>query len=260
MKSEEINMNYKFESLKDKVVVVAGGAKNLGGLISKQFGKEGAKVVIHYNSNSTEKNAIETAEYINNNGGEAFIVQLDLTVNGNIKKLFDISVEKFGKVDVAINTVGKVVKKEISNITEEEYDKVFEINSKVNFFFIQEAEKHMNDGGKIINILTSLLAGFTGGYSIYAGAKAPVEHFTRAAAKEFANRGITVNSIAPGPMDTPFFYGEETEESVAYLKSASFNGELTKIEDIAPIAKFLATEGWFINGQIIFANGGFTTR
>lgn len=253
-------MNYKFENLKDKVVVVAGGAKNLGGLISKQFGKEGAKIIVHYNSDAAKEQGVETVNYINNNGGVAELIQLDLTVVSNIEKLFKFAVEKFGKVDVAVNTVGKVLKKPVENITEEDYDNIFDINSKVAFFFIKEAEKHMNDGGKIINITTSLLAGFTGYYSLYAGAKAPVEHFTRAAAKEYASRGISVNSVAPGPMDTPFFYGEETEESVAYLKSASFNGELTKIEDIAPIVRFLATEGWFINGQIIFANGGFTTR
>lgn len=253
-------MNYKFENLKDKVVVVAGGAKNLGGLISRQFGEEGAKVIVHYNSNETKDQGIETVDYINNNGGVAELIQLDLTIISNIKKLFEFAVEKFGEVDVAINTVGKVLKKPVENITEKEYDDIFDINSKVAFFFIKEAEKHMNDGGKIINITTSLLAGFTGYYSLYAGAKAPVEHFTRAASKEYAHRGISVNSVAPGPMDTPFFYGEETEESVEYLKAASFNGELTKIEDIAPIVRFLATEGWFINGQIIFANGGFTTR
>ncbi|MFE3288769.1 SDR family oxidoreductase, partial [Streptomyces sp. NPDC059233] len=89
---------------------------------------------------------------------------------------------------------------------------------------------------------------------------APVEHYTRAAAKEFAVRGISVNNIAPGPMDTPFFYGQETPERVAFHKSQAMGGGLTKIEDIAPIVTFLATEGWWITGQTLFANGGYTTR
>ena len=253
-------MNYKITNLKDKVVVVAGGAKNLGGLISRTFGEEGAKVVVHYNSSSTKDEADKTVEYINSNGGQAFSIQLDLTNINNIKKLFEEVENKFGKVDIAVNTVGKIVKKPIDQLTENEYDDLFNINSKIGFFFIQESARHMNKGGKIINVLTSLLAGFTGYYSLYAGAKAPIEHFTRAAAKEFAPMGISVNSVAPGPMDTPFFYEQETDETVAYLKAQSFNGELTKIEDIAPIVKFLATEGWFINGQTILANGGFTTR
>ena len=87
-----------------------------------------------------------------------------------------------------------------------------------------------------------------------------MEHFTRAAAKEFGARGISVNSVGPGPMDTPFFYGQETPERVEFHKSQAMNGELTKIEDIVPIVRFLATEGWWITGQTIFANGGYTTR
>jgi NAD(P)-dependent dehydrogenase (short-subunit alcohol dehydrogenase family) len=91
-------------------------------------------------------------------------------------------------------------------------------------------------------------SGFTEGYSTYAGGKASVEDFTLAAAKEFAPRRISITAIGPGPMDTPFFYGEETPERVAYHKSQSMNGELTKIEDIVPIVRFLATERWWITG------------
>ena len=108
--------------------------------------------------------------------------------------------------------------------------------------------------------LVDLLAAFTDGYSTYAGGKAPVEHFTRAAAKEYADRGISVTAIGPGPMDTPFFYGQETPERVEFHKSQAMGNQLTKIEDIAPIVRFLATEGWWITGQTIFANGGYTTR
>lgn len=81
-----------------------------------------------------------------------------------------------------------------------------------------------------------------------------------AAAKEFAVRGISVNSVAPGPMDTPFFYAQETPERVAFLKSQGLGGRLTEVEDIVPLVVFLATEGGWISGQTIFANGGFTTR
>jgi NAD(P)-dependent dehydrogenase (short-subunit alcohol dehydrogenase family) len=109
-------------------------------------------------------------------------------------------------------------------------------------------------------VVTALLAAFTDGYSTYAGGKAPVEHFTRAASKEFADRGISVNAVAPGPMDTPFFYGQETPERVEFHKSQAMGNQLTQIEDIAPIIRFLATEGWWITGQTIFANGGYTTR
>jgi NAD(P)-dependent dehydrogenase (short-subunit alcohol dehydrogenase family) len=98
------------------------------------------------------------------------------------------------------------------------------------------------------------------GAAFIAGSKAPVEHFTRAAAKEFGPREMSVNNVAPGPMDTPFFHPAESPESIAYHKSASMNGKLTDINDIAPIVRFLVAEGGWITGQTIFANGGYTTR
>ncbi|MNH15455.1 Glucose 1-dehydrogenase [compost metagenome] len=246
--------------LNGKVVLIAGGAKNLGGLLSRDFATKGAKVVVHYNSESTKVEAEKTLAEINSIGGEAFLFQADLTDVKNIVKLFDAAIERFGGVDIAINTVGKVLKKPFAETTEEEYDSMSEINSKVAYFFIQEAGKRINDNGKINTIVTSLLAAFTGYYSTYAGAKAPVEHFTRAASKEFGGRGISVTAVAPGPMDTPFFYGQETDDAVAYHKSASALGGLTDIKDIAPLVEFLVTDGWWITGQTIFANGGYTTR
>lgn len=248
------------QTLKGKVVVVGAGAKNLGGLISRTFGADGASVVVHYHGDSTRVAAAETVEAIKMAGGDAFPVQGDLTKVGEVVRLFDETTRRYGRVDIAVNTVGKVLKKPFIETTEEEYDSMFAINSKAAYFFIQEAGKRMNEGGKVITILTSLLAAFTGLYSSYAGSKAPVEHFTRAAAKEFAPRGVSVNNIAPGPMDTPFFYPAETPETVAYHKSQSMNGKLTDIKDIVPIVKFLATDGWWITGQTIFANGGYTTR
>lgn len=247
-------------NLNGKVVLIAGGAKNLGGLLSRDFAAKGAKVVIHYNSDSTKADAENTLEDIINSGGEAFIFQADLTKVGNIKQLFEEAKSKFGGVDIAINTVGMVLKKPFLDTTEEEYDTMFDINSKVAYFFIQEAGKSLNDNGKICTIVTSLLAAYTGLYSTYAGAKAPVEHFTRMASKEFGDRGISVTGVAPGPMDTPFFYGQEEPEAVAYHKSASALGGLTDIKDIAPLVEFLVTDGWWITGQTIFANGGYTTR
>lgn len=246
--------------LNGKVVLIAGGAKNLGGLLSREIAKKGAKVVIHYNSASTKADADKTLADIKDAGGEAFLFQADLTRIENIKKLFDETKVKFGGIDVAINTVGRVLKKPFVETTEAEYDDMFDINAKVAYFFIQEAGKQLNNNGKICTIVTSLLAAFTGYYSTYAGAKAPVEDFTRAASKEFGSRGISVTAVAPGPMDTPFFYGQESDEAVSYHKSASDLGGLTKIEDIAPLVGFLVTDGWWITGQTIFANGGYTTR
>lgn len=245
---------------KGKVVLIAGGAKNLGGLLSRQIAAKGAKVAIHYNSSSTKADAEQTLTDIQKAGGEAFLFQADLTKIANIKKLFDETKARFGGIDIAINTVGKVLKKPFADTTEQEYDSMFDINSKVAYFFIQEAGRQLNDNGRICTLVTSLLAAFTGYYSTYAGGKAPVEHFTRAASKEFGSRGISVTAVAPGPMDTPFFYGQESDDAVAYHKSASALSGLTDIKDIEPLVEFLVTDGWWITGQTIFANGGYTTR
>ncbi len=246
--------------LKGKIVLIAGGAKNLGGLLSRNFAERGAKLAIHYNSESTKTDAEKTLSDVQALGAEAFLFQGDLTNVKNITRFFDETISRFGGIDIAVNTVGKVLKKEYLSTTEAEYDSMADINSKVAYFFIQEAGKKLNDNGKICTIVTSLLAAFTGYYSTYAGMKAPVEDFTRAASKEFGSRGISVSAVAPGPMDTPFFYGQESEEAVAYHKSAAALGGLTDIKDIAPLVLFLVTDGWWITGQTIFANGGYTTR
>ncbi|TQL69773.1 NAD(P)-dependent dehydrogenase (short-subunit alcohol dehydrogenase family) [Nocardioides albertanoniae] len=247
-------------TLAGKNVLIAGGAKNLGGLIARQAAESGANVAIHFNSESTRADAESTLADVEAAGGKAVVLQGDLTVPANVARLFADAEAALGTIDVAVNTVGKVLRKPIAETTEDEYDSMFDINAKAAYFFIQEAGKHLADGGKIITIVTALLAAFTDGYSTYAGGKSPVEHFTRAAAKEYAARGISVTAVAPGPMDTPFFYGQETPERVEFHKSQGMGDQLTQIEDIAPIVRFLASEGWWITGQTIFANGGYTTR
>jgi NAD(P)-dependent dehydrogenase (short-subunit alcohol dehydrogenase family) len=247
-------------SLHGKSAIVAAGAKNLGGLISTTLAAQGVNIAVHYNSDSSEADANTTVAAVESAGVKAVKFQADLTVPANVGRLFDTAIGAFGSVDIAVNTAGKVLRKPIIETTEAEYDSMLDINAKAAYFFIKEAGKRLNDDGKVVTIVTALLGAFTDGYSTYAGGKSPVEHFTRAAAKEFGARGISVNSIAPGPMDTPFFYGQETPERVEFHKSQAMKNKLTQIEDIAPIVRFLADDGWWITGQTIFANGGYTTR
>ena len=248
------------QDLTGKKAVVAAGAKNLGGLISRQLAEAGADVAVHYHSDATEPDADKTVEAIQDAGRRAVKIKGDLTVPATVTAVFDQAAQQLGGVDIAVNTVGKVLRKPITETSEAEYDSMFAINSKAAYFFIKEAGLHLGDNGKIITIVTALLGAFTDGYSTYAGAKSPVEHFTRAAAKEFGDRKISVNSIAPGPMDTPFFYPQETPERVEFHKSQAIGNQLTQIDDIAPFVRFLCTEGWWITGQTLFANGGYTTR
>jgi len=253
-------------SIKGKVVLVAGGAKNLGGLIARDLAQQGAKaVVVHYNSAASQSDAEATVAAIKALGAEAVALQADLTTAGAVEKLFKDAVAAVGRPDIAINTVGKVLKKPMSDISEAEYDEMMAVNAKSAFFFIKEAGKQLNDNGKICSIVTSLLGAFTPFYAAYAGGKAPVEHFTRAAAKELGARGISVTAVGPGPMDTPFFYPAEGQDAVNYHKTAaalspfSHTG-LTDIADVVPFIRNLVSDGWWITGQTILINGGYTTK
>jgi len=253
-------------SINGKVALIAGGAKNLGGLIARDLAKHGARaVVVHYNSASSREAAEATVAAMQASGAQGVALQGDLTTAGAVEKLFADSIAAVGRPDIAINTVGKVLKKPFTEITEAEYDEMAAINSKSAFFFLKEAGRHVNDNGKIVTLVTSLLGAFTPFYAAYAGTKAPVEHYTRAAAKEFGARGISVNAVGPGPMDTPFFYPAESPEAVAYHKTAAALSAfsptgLTHIEDVVPFIRHLVSDTWWMTGQTILINGGYTTK
>ncbi|WP_379655323.1 SDR family oxidoreductase [Pseudoxanthomonas sp. UC19_8] len=253
-------------SLQGKTVLIAGGAKNLGGLLATDLARHGAKAVaIHYNSASTKADADKTVAEIKATGAKAFAFQADLTTAAAMEQLFADAKAAMGSIDIAVNTVGKVLKKPMTEISEDEFDQMSAVNSKSAFFFIKEAGKALSDNGKICTLVTSLLGAYTPFYSSYAGTKAPVEHYTRAASKELGDRGISVTAIGPGPMDTPFFYPAEGADAVAYHKTAaalspSSKTGLTDIEDIVPWIRFLVSDGWWMTGQTILVNGGYTTK
>lgn len=253
-------------SIKGKTVLIAGGAKNLGWAIARDLAQQGARaVVIHYNSAASKADADKTVAAIENAGVRAVALQGDLTAATAVERLFTDAIAAAGRPDIAINTVGKVLKKPLTEITEGEYDEMTAVNSKTAFFFLKEAGKHVNDNGKVVTVVTSLLGAFTPFYAAYAGTKAPVEHFTRAAAKEFGARGISVTAVGPGPMDTPFFYPAEGADAVAYHKTAAALSPfsktgLTDIQDVVPFIRHLVSDGWWITGQTILINGGYTTK
>ena len=253
-------------AIKDKVALIAGGGKNLGGLIARDLAQQGAKAIaIHYNSAASEAEALATVAAVKDLGAQAIAVRGDLTKAAAVQKLFADTVAAFGRPDIAINTVGKVLKKPMQEISEAEFDEMSDVNSKAAFFFLKEAGIHVNDHGKVVTLVTSLLGAFTPFYASYAGTTAPVEHYTRAAAKELGARGISVTAVGPGPMDTPFFYPAEGADAVAYHKTAAaLSGfsktGLTDIEDVVPFIRHLVSDGWWITGQTILINGGYTTK
>lgn len=253
-------------SIAGKTVLIAGGGKNLGALIARDLAAHGAKAIaIHYNSDAARADADATVAAVKAAGAEAIAFQGDLTSAAAMEKLFADTIAAVGRPDIAINTVGKVLKKPMTEISEAEYDAMSAVNSKAAFFFIKQAGLHLNDNGKVLTLVTSLLGAYTPYYSSYAGTKAPVEHFTRAASKELGERGISVNAIGPGPMDTSFFYPAEGADAVAYHKAAAALSKfsktgLTDIQDIVPWVRMMVSDGWWMTGQTILVNGGYTTR
>ena len=247
--------------LTGKVAIVTGAARNLGRAYARGLAEDGASVVVHYNSDSSRADAEETLSLITSAGGAGVTVQADLTTVADIENLFAKAIAAFGGVDILVNNAGMVLKKPVADVTEDEFDRIFDVNTKSVFFAMRTASRLLRDGGRVINLATTLLAATTGQYGVYAGSKAPLEDFTRALAIEIGARGITVNTVAPGPIDTSFFHGQETPESTAYLSHASVSGELGRIDQIAPTIRFLASaEAQWITAQTIFVNGGFVAR
>lgn len=253
-------------SIDGKVVLIAGGAKNLGGLIARDLAAHGAKaVVVHYNSAASRADAEATVAAVEAAGAKGVALQANLASAAAMTQLFADAVAAVGRPDIAINTVGKVLKKPITDTTEAEFDEMSAVNTKSAFFFLKEAGLHLNDNGKVLTLVTSLLGAFTPFYASYAGTKAAVEHFTRAAAKEFGGRGISVTAVGPGPMDTPFFYPAEGADAVAYHKTAAALSAfsptgLTDIHDVVPFIRHIVSDGWWITGQTLLINGGYTTK
>lgn len=188
-------------SLSGKVALITGGGKNLGALIASQLAAEGASVAIHYHGSAATDSATALVKTLVSQypKAQSKLYQADLTKAASVKELFASVLKDFGgKLDIVVNTVGMVIKKPMTDISEQEYDKMFDVNSKSAFFITQEAAKAVADGGKIINIVTGLLGAYTGYYTLYQGSKAPVEWFTKGLSKELMDRKISVNAVAPG--------------------------------------------------------------
>ena len=153
-------------SIKGKTVIIAGGAKNLGGLIARDLAAQGAKAVaIHYNSAASRAEAEATVAAVQAVGAQAVAFQADLTSASAMEQLFTDVVAVIGRPDIAINTVGKVLKKPMIETSEAEYDEMAAVNSKTAFFFLKESGRHVNDNGKVLTLVTSLLGAFTPFYA-----------------------------------------------------------------------------------------------
>ena len=247
--------------LTGKVAIVSGARNNLGRAFSIKLASMGADVVVHYHREETLDQAQETARLVEAEGARVALTVGDLGQVDNVRRMYDTAEEAFGGVDIVLNNAGAIIKKPMVDFTDEEFERLNAINNRGLFYSLREASSRVREGGRIINTGTSLLGGAAPGYTIYSGTKAPVEEYTRMLAKELGPKRITVNTIAPGPVDTPFFHGQETEQSAAYAARLSTEQRLGVVADIVPLVGFIADPAsQWVNGQTVWINGGYLTR
>ncbi|MEM7320391.1 MAG: SDR family oxidoreductase [Pseudomonadota bacterium] len=247
--------------LAGKAAIVSGARNNMGRAFAVKLAEMGADVVVHYHRAETRDQAEETARMVEAEGVRAALTVGDLGQVENVKAMYDTAEQSFGGVDIVLNHAGAIIKKPLAAFSDDEFERLDSINNRALFYSLREASLRVRDGGRIINTGTSLLAGAAPGYTIYSGTKAPVEEYTRMLAKELGAKRITVNSFAPGPVDSPFFHGQETAQSAAYAARLSTEQRLGVIDDIVPVVAFLASpDSQWVNGQTIWINGGYLTR
>ena len=242
--------------LEGKVAIITGSSRGIGRVVAEQLADLGANVVINYSSN--RQKADKVVEGILKKGGKAVALHADLSKLSDVKELFTKTIETFGKVDILINNAGLMITKPLSDVTEDDFDKQFAVNVKGTFFACQQALKHMENKGRIVNFSTSVAGQMFPTYSVYAGTKGAVEQFTRQLAKEFGSKQITINAVAPGPVNTELFKLGKTEQQIDAMKKMNAFGRIGEPEDIANVIEFLVSDkSQWVTGQTLRVNGGF---
>ncbi|MEL6164191.1 MAG: glucose 1-dehydrogenase [Cyanobacteria bacterium J06641_2] len=240
--------------LAEKVAIVTGSSKGIGRAIAQRLAEDGATVVINY-ARSGDK-AEEVVATIKQNGGKAIAVQADMGKIPDIESLFEHTIEQFGKVDILVNNAGVGAGGTIAEVTEEDYEKVFSVNVKGVLFALQQAAKNLENNGRVINVSSTTTIYTSPGLAIYAASKNAIKMFTEILAQEIGNRGITVNTVLPGPTSPGMFDSMPSEVQEEAANSSPFK-RIGSGEDIADVVAFLASDdARWITSQHITANGG----
>lgn len=242
-------------STSGKTALITGSSRGIGAELARHLACDGFKVVVNYASGAAAAEAV--VEAIRAAGGEAIAVQADIADPAAVGALFDAADRAFGGIDVVINSAGVMTLAPIAEFDDEAFDQTIAINVKGAFNVCREAARRVRDGGRIINLSTSVIGVRLPTYGVYVASKGAVEALTQVLAQEMRGRGVTVNAVAPGPVATDLFLTGKSPEQIERMAKMHPLERLGQPEDIARVVSFLASpEGGWVNGQVLRANGG----
>jgi 3-oxoacyl-[acyl-carrier protein] reductase len=241
-------------NLTKKVALVTGGSRGIGAAIAKRLAAQGASVAITYAKDANAASAVVKA--IERDGGNAIAIMADAADTEAVKAAVEKAVAAFGRLDVLVNNAGTAIPKRFEETTLEEMDRVIDINVRGVLVTTQTALKHMNDGGRIIMIGSAVGERVqTPGLVPYSATKGAVKIFTQALSREVGSRGITVNNVQPGPIDTDL--NPATGDWAVPQKAATALNRYGHVDDIASMVAFIAgPEASYITGANLTVDGG----
>ncbi|MGW4844403.1 SDR family NAD(P)-dependent oxidoreductase [Nocardia brasiliensis] len=245
-------------SLEGKTALVTGSTKGIGRAIALRYAERGANVVLNYSRD--EQAAEQVRAEVQKFGVKALVVQADVSDVGEIDRLFRTALDEFDRLDIVVANAGiEKVNIPVVEVTEEDFDLLFRINTKGPYFVLQAAARYIADGGRIINIASSSTVRPQPGLGLYGTSKTAAKYLVQVMALELGSRGITVNSLVPGPIDgAGIFTGVPDDDPYkkALLDSVPV-GRLATPTDVADFAEFLAGESsLFLTGEEVLMNGG----
>jgi 3-oxoacyl-[acyl-carrier protein] reductase len=237
-----------------RVALVTGGSGGIGRACAERLAAAGMSVAVHYGGNPEP--AEQAVKAISDRGGQAIAVQADVAEEGPVAAVFDEVERRFGGLDVLVHTAGVMLLSPLVDLDLADFDRMHRINLRGTFVVNQQAARRLRTGGAIINFSTSVVRLAFPTYSAYNATKGGVEAISLVLARELRGRDITMNAVAPGPTATPLFLDGKDQQTIDRLAAANPMGRLGQPEDIAETVAFLAGPGRWVNGQVIYANGG----